>query len=345
MPDLLVDASRNSHITNQPPDTPSPPDASARWTAVVADQKAAGNGAQPSQKPTTTNGTQPSQTVTLGQTGNQKPAAGSNWSMWIHGGLTAGSFCPSLIGAGVSAVDGVVYAVEGDRKNAALSFGAAGAGILTDAGVVKVAALGLGAASKALKVGETAIKAEKEASSIAKVGETVVKVEKDANTAAKVGEAAKPVGAAVERGATSIRKAGGLPHWLKTRFEAGAEFNRVNRARYPANELEVTDKAGNKFRVDSYNPGKGEIVSRKFTQLSEVKPETGVGYLRELPRKYPSGATISESGFNPKTLRGQRLTGDLVLEVPVQKSPIPKAVLEYANNNGIIIRDVSGVVH
>jgi hypothetical protein len=60
VPDLLVDASRNSYITNQPPDTPSPPDASARWTAVVADQKAAGNGAQPSQKPTTTNETQPS---------------------------------------------------------------------------------------------------------------------------------------------------------------------------------------------------------------------------------------------------------------------------------------------
>jgi hypothetical protein len=183
--------------------------------------------------------------------------------MWIHGGLTAGSFCPSLIGAG---------GLRGRRCP----------GILTDAGVVKAAALGLGVASMALKVGETAVKAEKEASSIAKVGETVVKVEKDASTAAKVEEAAKPVGAAVERRATSIRKAGELPHWLKTRFEAGAEFNRVNRPRYPANELEVTDKAGNKFRVDSYNPGKGEIVSRKFTQLSEVKPETGIGYLREL---------------------------------------------------------------
>jgi hypothetical protein len=116
-----------------------------------------------------------------------------------------------------------------------------------------------------------------------------------------------------------------------------------NRHRYPVNELEVTDKAGNKFRLDSHHPQKGEIVSRKFTPLSEVKLETGIGYLREMLRKYPRGARISESRFNPKTLREQLLTGNLILEVPVQKSTVPKAVLDYANKYGIVIRDVNGV--
>jgi hypothetical protein len=137
----------------------------------------------------------------------------------------------------------------------------------------------------------------------------------------------------------------GLPDWLKARFEAGNEFNRVNRAKYPYNEVEVIDGSGNKFRVDSYDPVSGEIVSRKLTQLSEVKLSTGISYLKELAKKYPKGASISDSVFNAKILRGQRLDGDLVLEVPVQNKPIPKAVLDYASKNSMIIRDINGVVY
>ena len=99
--------------------------------------------------------------------------------------MTAGSFLPSFIGAGFSAADGVLYSVEGDRTNAPISFGAAALGLVTDAGVVKAAALGVGAAGKALKVGQSAVKAEKEASSAAKAGEAVVTAEKEANTAAR----------------------------------------------------------------------------------------------------------------------------------------------------------------
>jgi hypothetical protein len=160
---------------------------------VVADQKAASNGVEPSQTGTTRNGTPSNQTVTLDQAGDPKTAAGSSWSLWIHGGLTAGSFWPSLVGAGFSAVDGIVYSIEGDRENAVLSFGAAGVGLFTDAGVAKAAALGLGAASKAFKVGEAAVKVEKEANVIAKVGKAVVNAEKEAKVAAGAGETAKSV--------------------------------------------------------------------------------------------------------------------------------------------------------
>jgi hypothetical protein len=134
-----------------------------------------------------------------------------------------------------------------------------------------------------------------------------------------------------------------LPNWLKERFEAGQNFDRVNRTRYPYNEVEVVVDGGT-FKVDSYAPGK-EIVSRKLTQLGNVRTDTAFGYLRELSQKYASGASITHSPFNPAALRGGRLRGDLILEVPVQKTPIPKAVLDEASTRGITIRDVSGKIY
>ena len=86
-----------------------------------------------------------------------------------------------------------------------------------------------------------------------------------------------------------------MPSWLKERFEAGQDFNRVNRPRYPFNEVEVDVGASKKFVVDSYDPVGGEIVSRKLSQLASVKKNTAIGYLRELEKKYPSGATITKS--------------------------------------------------
>ena len=64
--------------------------------------------------------------------------------------------------------------------------------------------------------------------------------------------------------------------------------------------------------------------------------------MNELQKKYPSGAIITDSPFNPKVLRGNTMTGNLILEIPEQKGSIPQSVIEYANNKGIIIRDVNG---
>ena len=83
-------------------------------------------------------------------------------------------------------------------------------------------------------------------------------------------------------------------------------------------------------------------MSRKYTQLADVKDSTGIGYLNELQTKYPSGAIITDSPFNPKALRGQEMTGQLILEVPVQNNPIPQSVIDYANNHDIVIRAVTG---
>ena len=106
------------------------------------------------------------------------------------------------------------------------------------------------------------------------------------------------------RGGREASKGGktssGLPDWLKERFEAGNNFNKENRPRYPHNEVEVYGKK--KYVVDSYVPAE-EIISRKYTQLADVKESTGIEYLNELKTKYPSSAIITDSPFNPKVLR------------------------------------------
>ncbi|WMW51966.1 T7SS effector LXG polymorphic toxin [Bacillus subtilis] len=137
-----------------------------------------------------------------------------------------------------------------------------------------------------------------------------------------------------------------LPSWLKERWEAGNNFNKENRPRYPYNEVELEAKeaGGKKYVVDSYSPNK-EIVSRKYTQLSDVQEKTALSYLNEITKKYSSGSKISNGPFNPKALKGGRLKGELILEVPVQNKAIPQKILDEATKNRIIIRDINGKVY
>jgi hypothetical protein len=137
-----------------------------------------------------------------------------------------------------------------------------------------------------------------------------------------------------------------LPPAVRQRIEAGNEFNRQMRPRYPHNEVRL----GNNKRVDSYVPGR-EIVERKHTQLAEVRPETAIGYLRMLSNKYPAGQRIANTEgnrgifANRPDLLGRPIAGRQVLEVPVQKAPVPRSVIDEANARGIIIRDSAGKVY
>ncbi|MGN7765522.1 hypothetical protein, partial [Paenibacillus sp. 22594] len=137
-----------------------------------------------------------------------------------------------------------------------------------------------------------------------------------------------------------------IPDWIKERWEAGNNFNKENRPHYPYNEVELEAKeaGGKKYVVDSYVPNK-QIVSRKFTQLSEVKESTAIGYLKELTQKYSSGSKISKGVFNPNALKGGQLKGQLILEVPIQNKPIPQTILDEATKNRILIKDINGKVY
>jgi Flp pilus assembly pilin Flp len=141
------------------------------------------------------------------------------------------------------------------------------------------------------------------------------------------------------------------PDWLRDRLEAGNDFNREREGHYTelggANEVHVGPRtSGNQYqRVDSYIPGE-EIVSRKYTQLAEIQESTAFKYLRELARDYPPGTVIADTPTNRDDLGeamiGTTLDGDMILEVPVQNSPVPESVLREAERLDITIRDADG---
>ena len=142
-------------------------------------------------------------------------------------------------------------------------------------------------------------------------------------------------------------------------------FTKARAKFYPYNEvyLEAPKEATNLpegspikhqyVRLDSYNPHTGEIVSRKYTQLSEVSEETAIRYLKELLDKYAPGSIIADvpsnrTGVNKgifEVNQGNDLKGEMILEVPVQKKSVPKSILKYARDNKIQIRDINGNVY
>jgi hypothetical protein len=134
----------------------------------------------------------------------------------------------------------------------------------------------------------------------------------------------------------------GKPEWLR-RVERGNDFNRARAFDYEYREVYIENPNGGYFRLDGYNPQQ-EIVSRKLTQLWEVDADTGVGYVKELAQKYPAGARIANVPSSGP-LAGQRLQGQQILEVPFQTQAVPQPVLDAAQQEGILIRDVYGNVY
>lgn len=138
-----------------------------------------------------------------------------------------------------------------------------------------------------------------------------------------------------------------IPPGVRKRMEEGNEFNRQREPIYTAkgggNELTLD----NGKRVDSYVPGK-EIVSRKHTDLSKVKEDTAIGYLRELDNKYSPGSTLKDTP-HARTQIGddvaKPMRGDPILEVPPQPNGVPENVLKEADRLGITIRDSDGKVY
>jgi filamentous hemagglutinin len=139
----------------------------------------------------------------------------------------------------------------------------------------------------------------------------------------------------------------------------GNEFNRIRSSSYPNNEVYlINPKDPNRYvRLDSYKPGL-EIVSRKYTQFSEIEEATGIKYIQELKDKYPSGEaiianvdsnkTIGEvkgNNYQLESLINTQIDGEMILEIPVQIKPIPPSVINEARKWGIKIRDVQGNVY
>lgn len=95
----------------------------------------------------------------------------------------------------------------------------------------------------------------------------------------------------------------------------------------------------------AYNPLTREIISRKFTQLSQIQESTAIAYIREAANKYSPGTSIPNVPSTPKPLRGTKLEGRVILEVPTQINPVPQSVLNAARQHNITIRDHTGKVY
>jgi hypothetical protein len=177
---------------------------------------------------------------------------------------------------------------------------------------------------------------------LARAADTVTDAARAADT---LGDTVGAAGRVDDLGAAAA-KFDDLPPWRRRLME-GQEFNRQQAGIYAYDEVRVRSADGSRYYVvDSYDPDLGEIVSRKHTQLGDVQEPTARSYLNELAAEYSPGARIDDTPRNRDLgIAGQRLDGDLVLEVPVQTGPVPQPVLNLADELGIIIRDVNGGIY
>ena len=99
----------------------------------------------------------------------------------------------------------------------------------------------------------------------------------------------------------------------------GNAFNDVGKLKYTVNELNLK-LDGKNVRVDSYVPpsesadGIGKIISRKATDLVDIKESTFRGHLQEMVNKYSPGTLIRSDQY-PR-LDGKTIQGKQYLEIP-----------------------------
>jgi len=115
------------------------------------------------------------------------------------------------------------------------------------------------------------------------------------------------------------------------RFDDTAELN----GWYPFDQVHLS----NGKRLDSYDLDKGEIISRKATDLDDIEEDTFKQYLAEMNNKYPPG-TIIRSNKYKEELDGKKLKGRHILELPDsnENSPNIGRYKEMAKENGVELR-------
>lgn len=107
-------------------------------------------------------------------------------------------------------------------------------------------------------------------------------------------------------------------------------------------------EAAARFRVDGIDDA--GIASIKNVQFADVTLKTSKGYINETWKYQPNrpGIVIANTkGNRDKVERGELdddeigdvLRGDVFLDVPPQKKPIPQEIIDYALEKGVMIRE------
>jgi len=114
-------------------------------------------------------------------------------------------------------------------------------------------------------------------------------------------------------------------YWLyDSPMARGNKFNETakNGLWYKYNEVHLE----NGKRLDSYDEIKGEIVSRKATDLESIELSTFESYLKEMKNKYSEGIKIRSDKY--PDLDGKTLEGKQILEIPESNKNFDK-IQEY----------------
>ena len=98
-------------------------------------------------------------------------------------------------------------------------------------------------------------------------------------------------------------------------------------------------------RVGLYKTRSSENPIQVSDDLKKTTKSTGIGYIKEAVSKYSPGVVIPNDPSTPAPLRGRKLEGKLILEVPAQVNPIPQSVLRAAQEENVIIRDTTGRIY
>ncbi len=100
---------------------------------------------------------------------------------------------------------------------------------------------------------------------------------------------------------------------VKELFKRGNDFNKKARSNewYDFHEIHLA----NGKRLDSYDDVAGEIISRKATDLGNIKFATFEKYLKEFSQKYSVGTRIRSNKYLDE-LDGKLLEGTYILEIP-----------------------------
>lgn len=102
-------------------------------------------------------------------------------------------------------------------------------------------------------------------------------------------------------------------YWLNdSPMARGNKFNKTAEKNEWYDYYEVNLENGK--RLDSYDPIKKEIISRKATDLNDIDISTFEKYLKELDNKYKPGTKIRSNKY--KEIDGKVLEGKYVLEIP-----------------------------
>lgn len=138
---------------------------------------------------------------------------------------------------------------------------------------------------------------------------------------------------------------------IRLAAKKGREFDVLEGQKYPHNQVPIRDKGGKVRRLDSYDPQKQEIISRKSLathngQIAFTDEFEMIDHFQEFALKYPNGAVIADTAAAKKLgLVNQTLTGKYILEVPVQHHEISERILHETKIRGITIRDIYGKVY